>query len=162
MRDIIRDSTFGQLVNYFSSASLMPYADQRPGYVLPARFRLSSSSSLPAHPGDNSSGARTLVNFEGVIKPHDENEAEKAMLKEQGFAPHESQSPFLVDGDGDDDPDNPWSAMFHSASGPACAVLTAYRNWSRNKRLSVAGEVMLLTFSVYIFILDEFARRFGH
>ena len=84
------------------------------------------------------------------------------MSKEQGSAPHESQNPFLADWDGDDDPDNPRSAMFHSASGPACAVLTAYRNWSRNKRLSVAGEVMLLTFSVYIFILDEFARRFGH
>lgn len=36
--DLIRDSTVGQVINYISKGRLLPYADQRPGYVVPTRF----------------------------------------------------------------------------------------------------------------------------
>lgn len=38
MADLIRDSTLGQFVNHLSGGRLLPYADQRPGYVVPSRF----------------------------------------------------------------------------------------------------------------------------
>ncbi|KWU41503.1 hypothetical protein RHOSPDRAFT_36975 [Rhodotorula sp. JG-1b] len=31
--DIVRDSTFGQIVSYLSKGRYFPYADQRPDYV---------------------------------------------------------------------------------------------------------------------------------
>ncbi|KAJ7760201.1 major facilitator superfamily domain-containing protein [Mycena olivaceomarginata] len=33
--DLIRDSTIGQVINYVSSGRILPYADQRPSYVVP-------------------------------------------------------------------------------------------------------------------------------
>jgi DHA1 family multidrug resistance protein-like MFS transporter len=39
MRDIIRDSTLGQLVNKFSLGRLLPYADQKSDLVLPEKYR---------------------------------------------------------------------------------------------------------------------------
>ena len=35
--DIVRDSTFGQIVSYLSKGRYFPYADQRPDYVVPSR-----------------------------------------------------------------------------------------------------------------------------
>ncbi|BGP38653.1 hypothetical protein JCM10450v2_002603 [Rhodotorula kratochvilovae] len=43
--DLVRDSTFGQLVNYLSNGRLLPYADQRPDYVVPARYRKTTSGA---------------------------------------------------------------------------------------------------------------------
>ncbi|KAJ7168339.1 major facilitator superfamily domain-containing protein [Mycena crocata] len=45
-KDLIRDSTIGQFVNYVSGGRLLPYADQRPGYVIPSHF-LPPVSSRP-------------------------------------------------------------------------------------------------------------------
>src|SRR5262245_44956045 len=44
MIDIIRDSTVGQIVNKLSSGRFLPYADQRPDYVVPERYRLNGPS----------------------------------------------------------------------------------------------------------------------
>jgi hypothetical protein len=46
MRDIIRDSTVGQLINGLSGGRYLPYADQRPNYTIPAHFLLSVSDHI--------------------------------------------------------------------------------------------------------------------
>ncbi|GAA5976873.1 hypothetical protein JCM10908_005657 [Rhodotorula pacifica] len=38
--DIVRDSSFGQIVNWLSNGRYLPYEDQRPGYVIPERYLL--------------------------------------------------------------------------------------------------------------------------
>ncbi|KAL8286804.1 hypothetical protein RQP46_004332 [Phenoliferia psychrophenolica] len=132
MKDIIRDSTFGQLVNYFSNGRLLPFPDQRPDYVIPKRFLPITDATEPSRSGVVSPGSGgTLVDAEGVISPRDDIDVEKAELKKPPVENTPPPNPFLVDWEGDDDPDNP-------------------RNWSRNKRFFVASEIMLLTFSVYI------------
>jgi DHA1 family multidrug resistance protein-like MFS transporter len=42
--DLIRDATIGQVINYLSRGRLLPYADQRPGYVVPKRFLKASEA----------------------------------------------------------------------------------------------------------------------
>ncbi|KAJ6606381.1 major facilitator superfamily domain-containing protein [Mycena vulgaris] len=42
-KDLFRDSTIGQFINYVSAGRLLPYADQRPGYVIPSHLLPSSS-----------------------------------------------------------------------------------------------------------------------
>lgn len=44
MKDIIRDSSIGQLLNSISGGRILPYADQRAGYVIPDRYRVDSLS----------------------------------------------------------------------------------------------------------------------
>jgi MFS transporter, DHA1 family, multidrug resistance protein len=39
MKDILRDAPAGQIINYLSNGRLLPYADQRPGYDIPERYR---------------------------------------------------------------------------------------------------------------------------
>lgn len=46
--DLIRDSTFGALVNYLSHGRLLPYADQRPDYVVPSRYLKQGGASSPS------------------------------------------------------------------------------------------------------------------
>jgi MFS transporter, DHA1 family, multidrug resistance protein len=43
MKDIVRDSVVGQIINYLSNGRLLPYADQKPGYVVPEKYRLQSA-----------------------------------------------------------------------------------------------------------------------
>src|ERR1700720_4135794 len=45
MKDIIRDSTVGQLINYISGGRYLPYADHRSDYQVPEAFPLPSSTS---------------------------------------------------------------------------------------------------------------------
>jgi hypothetical protein len=40
MKDIIRDSTVGQVINSLSGGRYLPYAEQRSDYTVPAHFLL--------------------------------------------------------------------------------------------------------------------------
>lgn len=131
--DLVRDSTFGQLVNWASNGRLFPYPDQRPGYVVPARYLGPSSSSaspIPRTTTDDSayssstatapppptpSGAVTLVNEPGVCPEKAEGGGGKADLDlEKQAAPVEptkepepaASYPYLVDWE-ENDPDRP-------------------------------------------------------
>lgn len=127
--DLVRDSTFGQLVNWASNGRLLPYADQRPGYVVPQRYLQPSASTsptpaspIPRSTTDDStyssatpSGAVTLVNEPGVCPAHKDDDEGKADLDlEKQAAPVEPTKepepaapyPFLVDWE-ENDPDRP-------------------------------------------------------
>ncbi|KAK4331729.1 Fluconazole resistance protein 1 [Rhodotorula toruloides] len=152
--DLVRDSTFGQLVNWASGGRLFPYADQRPGYVVPKRYLQPSASSTPASPiprttTDDStyssatlpptpSGAVTLVNEPGVCRAQKDDEGRADLDLEKQAAPVEPSKepepaapyPFLVDWE-ENDPDRPL-------------------NWSLRKRVFVALIISLYTFGIYI------------
>ncbi|BGP46833.1 hypothetical protein JCM10450v2_002683 [Rhodotorula kratochvilovae] len=146
MLDIVRDSTFGQIVNYASRGRLLPYADQRDDYIVPPKYlwRRSSATGAPLDspfPRTVSeaptliSGAVTLVNEPGVCpeakKTGDDLDLEKQPQEAEPPAqPPSAHYPWLVDFE-ENDPDRPL-------------------NWSPRKRLFIAGLISLLTFSVYI------------
>jgi len=43
MKDIVRDSVVGQILNFLSNGRLLPYADQKSGYVVPEKYRLQTA-----------------------------------------------------------------------------------------------------------------------
>lgn len=71
--DLVRDSTFGFLVNYLSNGRFFPYAEQRPDYVVPERYlaaslsRRTSDSPFPR----TFSEAPTLVSTTAPTPPKD-------------------------------------------------------------------------------------------
>ncbi|KAL0575918.1 hypothetical protein V5O48_006064 [Marasmius crinis-equi] len=127
MKDLIRDSTIGQVINKVSGGRLLSYADQRPDYKIPSRYlpssQLASTSTIntalppvpPAHVSGSNVDVQTLTD---VVAEH---------LKEV----EKGGDHYLVDWEGPNDPDNP-------------------KNWSKFKKGFVAFCISLLTFSVYI------------
>jgi DHA1 family multidrug resistance protein-like MFS transporter len=112
MKDIIRDSTVGQILNYLSEGRILPYPEQQPGYIIPAKYLATPLQSpsgtlcgdLPAAP---ISKATTLVEAEGVLSEKKTDSAlEKGDSKEEVF-PTAPAYPYLVDWESDDDQDNP-------------------------------------------------------
>ncbi|ORY74325.1 putative caffeine resistance protein [Leucosporidium creatinivorum] len=140
MLDIVRDSTVGQILNWASSGRILPYPDQRKGYIVPSRFLESPSRpsslqlpSLPAEPFPRSAtGDVTLINEPGTLAspPKADIDLEKALDSKPEVIAEQPPYPFLVTWE-ENDSDNP-------------------RNWSRNKRLFVGFLISFLTFSVYI------------
>ncbi|SCV66947.1 BQ2448_5593 [Microbotryum intermedium] len=55
--DIIRDSILGQLFNRFTHGHFLPFADQRPDYVLPARYRAALDGLTIQDPFDDAEAA---------------------------------------------------------------------------------------------------------
>lgn len=49
MKDIIRDSVIGQLLNGLSGGLILPYADQRKDYVVPERYRTKLLSRITSN-----------------------------------------------------------------------------------------------------------------
>ncbi|KAF7349203.1 MFS general substrate transporter [Mycena sanguinolenta] len=126
VQDLIRDSTIGQIVNYVSGGRLLPYPEQRPGYVLPRRFLLPSSNRDPR---DKTKDISTCPP-DTAIKPESTITTLAADIesqKDDAAVP----DPCPVDWDGESDPENP-------------------QNWSFRKRAFVAFEISFLTFSIYI------------
>lgn len=101
MFDLIRDSTFGGLVNKFSGGKLLPYRDQLLGYQVPERYLVNSSSK----PSRDSSSPSTRVPTPTPLDEKKDIEATGDLKQLQTRV--EEIEPFLVDWDGDDDPDNP-------------------------------------------------------
>ncbi|TNY24584.1 putative caffeine resistance protein [Rhodotorula diobovata] len=148
MLDLVRDSTFGQIVNWASNGRLLPYPDQRSDYVIPDKY-LPRHSTAPGAAADSplprtvsqaptlASGAVTLVDAPGVCQEHKKVGSEAGDVEKQlqdveapPALPPSVRYPWLVDWE-ENDPDRPL-------------------NWSPRKRLFVASLVMLLTFSVYV------------
>jgi DHA1 family multidrug resistance protein-like MFS transporter len=125
MKDIIRDSTVGQIINSVSGGRYLPYADQSPDYAIPAHFLLppgpSTSKTVTASINDKQTPARTesatpvdtsrrtshsLTRLnspeESSVKDH-----EKGELKNEALV----FDPYLVGWNGDDDQENPRYAL---------------------------------------------------
>ncbi|KAJ7803201.1 major facilitator superfamily domain-containing protein [Mycena olivaceomarginata] len=155
--DLIRDATIGQVINYLSRGRLLPYADQRPGYVVPKRFlkaseagsdtttlcgedyekkKQSRGTNTPAL--ERTDTTATLTGVERFRAPggktpapsEPERPSTPATLTTPGDGVVDIPDPYLIDWE-ENDPDNP-------------------QNWSFRKRGFVALEISLLTFSVYI------------
>lgn len=130
--DIVRDSTFGQIVNRLSNGRFFPYADQRPDYVPPLHYLRQGDAAMSSYPSEATipsspttpsaptSAGPTLVDEAGtckqieasnqeafdVHKPHRE-EAEKQLQtavdpKKEVKEPY----PWLVEFE-ENDPDRP-------------------------------------------------------
>lgn len=122
--DIVRDSTFGQIVNYLSNGHYFPYADQRSDYVPPAHYLQKDSSAFPRTtsecPTAVTSKTATLVNEPGLcseieaankaefdVHPEHRLDAEKALAaKPESLKDGEEPYPWLVDFE-ENDPDRP-------------------------------------------------------
>ncbi|KAJ6486662.1 major facilitator superfamily domain-containing protein [Mycena sanguinolenta] len=141
VHDFIRDSTIGQIVNHVSGGRLLPYPEQRPGYVVPRHFLLPSSDRKQSD--DPESDSATLCEdsrdkTKDLATPDIEIKRESTITTLAADIESQKQvddaavpDPYLVDWDGESDPENP-------------------RNWSFRKRAFVAFEISLLTFSIYI------------
>ncbi|KAJ7151055.1 major facilitator superfamily domain-containing protein [Mycena filopes] len=138
--DLFRDSTIGQIINYASRGRLLPYPEQRPGYIVPKRFLLPSSQrQLDAAVPDDATKVGTPSRISSP--PNTEIKRESTMMTLAADLESKSQNQvdddttlsdlYLVGWDGDSDPENP-------------------RNWSFRKRAFVAFEISFLTFSIYI------------
>ncbi|GAA5855523.1 hypothetical protein JCM8547_007870 [Rhodosporidiobolus lusitaniae] len=129
--DIVRDSTFGQIVNALSRGKLCPYPDQRLGYSVPECYlrsaslpeAIDASRAAPSPVPDRANAASCSSSFPSPV----DIEKQSPLRLEQGSARH----PFLVTWNGDDDPDNP-------------------RNWSAHKKVYVTIIISALTFAVYL------------
>ena len=175
MKDIIRDSTLGQLVNYISGGRFLPYADQKPSYDIPAHYLLPPSTSKPSPTDEkeNPLGAELTI---PVDTPHPHRASGGSVTRINTPVPQDSSSvgdhekgdtktevatydPYLVGWDGDDDPENPRYVSAHAnpiSLNPFLKPLVTFffvlfrRNWSLGKRSFVTFSISLLTFSVYI------------
>lgn len=116
MKDILRDSTVGQILNWASKGRILPYEDQRADYVVPARY-LPDRSSTAVAKGQlglprTHSDANTLVNEPGTIAaskelgPSDIEKAQSTTPSQSAPAPDAPSYPYLVDWT-ENDQDNP-------------------------------------------------------
>lgn len=162
MLDLVRDSTFGQLVNWASKGRLLPYADQRSDYIVPARYLgRQAASSLPrtvSQAPTLESGAVTLVDASGVCAEQKQLGSDTGDLEKQpdssAVEPPSVRYPWLVDWE-EADPDRPLCVPLALSCVLLHLELTltfslVNRNWSSRKRLFVASLISLLTFSVYV------------
>jgi DHA1 family multidrug resistance protein-like MFS transporter len=111
-------------VNYVSGGRLLPYPEQRPGYVVPKHFLLPSSERKQSD--GLASDAATLCGDSGDKTKTTPSPPDTEIKRESTIttlaADIESQKqvddattvpdPYLVDWDGDSDPENPRYVLF--------------------------------------------------
>ena len=109
--DIIRDSTAGQVLNFISRGSLLPYADQRPDFVVPRSFLppLAFSSEKEVSPSiDDTEGLTSNADVErGLKTPDTQRKPESTIVDHPLDSEIPPADPFLVGWYGDDDQENP-------------------------------------------------------
>jgi DHA1 family multidrug resistance protein-like MFS transporter len=118
VQDLFRDSTIGQIVNCLSNGRLLPYPEQRTGYVVPKHYLLPSSQRKASD--EFASDAATLCG--DCDKTKDASSPPDTEIKRESTittlaADIESQKqvddattvpdPYLVDWEGESDPENP-------------------------------------------------------
>ena len=87
--DLVRDSSFGQLVNWLSNGRYCPYADQKPGYVIPERYLLPAGERRAEQPKANFAGAlvgsaSTRVSNGAEDEPRGTRSATQTLVEEPG------------------------------------------------------------------------------
>jgi len=162
MKDIIRDSTVGRLVNIISGGRYLPYADQRSDYDIPSHFLLPPTAAKLASV-DNSRGALSpestiavassprgsgglLTRINTSVTEGLRHDHEKGEVKNEPLA----FDPYLVGWNGDDDPENPrcvYTLVFQKLFSIFLWLLS---NWSFAKRAFTTFSISFLAFSVYI------------
>lgn len=140
MADLVRDAPIGQLLRWLTSNRYLQYAEEVPGFEIPASWtRRSSKDSDSGSSSDNvlASGAgASHAATNSVTQNVDEADETATTWNKQrtSFTRCEyshDEDAFAVDWYGKDDPDNPY-------------------NWSPNKRHFVTFIICLYTFVVYM------------
>lgn len=136
--DIIRDSTLGQIINFVSGGRYLPYADQRPDFVVPSRFQSPCDKSGPSPGSDSDTTTICELEKQKTATPSTVLKRELTIAVDENLEKQLAddsvttlRDPYIVGWYGDDDQDNP-------------------RNWSFAKRAFVASSISLLTFTMYI------------
>ncbi|KAG9005774.1 hypothetical protein FRB94_001186 [Tulasnella sp. JGI-2019a] len=174
MFDIIRESSFGERINWISGGRLLPYAEQRSDFIVPAQYLLSTTPASAPDDSEEPTRANSIEQLDPVTRvnskdrtldekkserefdplPIEPRELEAGELKKAGeerdlnpVEEVEISEHIIVDWYGPDDPANP-------------------RNWSSGKRHFVLGIICVLTFSIYMgsaiytasipYLLEEF------
>lgn len=113
MLDIVRDSTIGQILNRVSHGRILPYADQRPDYVIPARylpgFVPSKLNSITEEAFPRTETGATLVGAAQEKKVEDDSTLENGTPSTgaaTAASPATPEYPFLVTWE-ENDQDNP-------------------------------------------------------
>jgi DHA1 family multidrug resistance protein-like MFS transporter len=162
MRDIIRDSTVGQIINSVSGGRYLPYADQRDDYAIPAHFLLppSISKAVTASISDKQIPARTesatpVDTSHRASSPLTRlNSLEKSNIQDHGRNEVKDEivvfDPYLVGWNGDDDQENPRYATYGLWCLIHSSIALVFSNWSFGKRAFTTFTISVLTFSVYI------------
>ncbi|GAA5868585.1 hypothetical protein JCM8547_003195 [Rhodosporidiobolus lusitaniae] len=149
MLDIIRDSAFGGLLNWLTNGRLASYPEERPNFVLPARYRQPAPADVGAvqQPHLRPTASRPTpirtfsVDFETLARAPSLAEAAltRTRSRTQGApagGPLQVEQPEREKGQQfevcweENDQDNP-------------------RNWSKFKQRFIGLQIALLTFSVY-------------
>lgn len=107
MLDIVRDSTVGQILNFVSRGRVLPYADQRPDYVIPARYLASSdASTLKSKTQESFPRTETGATLVGVNEEKKTGDVEAGIPSKEAATPAAPAYPFLVTWE-ENDQDNP-------------------------------------------------------
>ncbi|GAA5840689.1 hypothetical protein JCM11251_004182 [Rhodosporidiobolus azoricus] len=157
MWDIVRDSTFGQLLNYSSGGRYASFPEQRPSFAPPARLRRRDLES-------SRTSTTAQVQGEGGDAPPTESNDEVNPVTTAGFSPvQRQQTQSLVE-----------EALTRTRSHTTLAERGAARrverleeeqkwcvsweegdpdrpmNWSMPKKCFVGFQIALYTFSIYV------------
>lgn len=135
--DLIRESFIGQVVYYASGKRYLQYAEERPGFVIPARYDLDRRASWAQLDSDNNTlddkkpAAGQTVDVNKSEKPDvtvtENAETDAAPSRdpptrtsngdtERGTVPDEMVDPNVVDWYGPDDPECPFNVRYLSYS----------------------------------------------
>lgn len=112
MLDIIRDSTFGTILNAISGGRILPFADQRPDYVIPQRYLPTpdSDSGEATRRGSPVAGEKEKIIEDAGSTPAGGSQEAVVVsdVEKRGDQPEEPKAPdpFLVDWE-ENDPENP-------------------------------------------------------
>ncbi|BGP54398.1 hypothetical protein JCM8202_000832 [Rhodotorula sphaerocarpa] len=153
--DIVRDSTFGQIVNRLSNGRFFPYADQRPDYVPPLHYLRQGDAAMSSYPSEATipsspttpsaptSAGPTLVDEAGTCKQIEASNQEAFDVHKPHREDAEKQLQTAVDPKKEVKEPYPWLVEFEE-NDPDRPM-----NWSSRKRLFVAALIAILTFGVY-------------
>ncbi|KAG9005773.1 hypothetical protein FRB94_001185 [Tulasnella sp. JGI-2019a] len=153
MIDIIRESYFGEKINWISGGRLLPYPEQRPDFVVPAQYL-----PTPAN-ASNPSPDQTRVNSMSRPDPVARVDTNDRILDEKKPRPPSPAEPRELEAgeikqsnkenevDTVEDPDGSKHIIvdWYGPNDPANP-----RNWSSFKRHFVLGIICILTCSIYM------------
>lgn len=99
--NLLREAPLGQILNWASGGRLLPYPEQRPGFVAPARYLVDDAERQ----GNINSGTPTLVEQEAVSRRELGGDLEKGAASDLE-TPRQNTYPYLVEWE-ESDSDNP-------------------------------------------------------
>lgn len=130
-----QDTFIGFLLNRLSKGKLLPFPEERPGYVPPAQYmpgyKTQQAQKHQHSSSASSSSARTASDLPSHPVVGEQKSESQDSLEKPPTDMEDNSDPYLVDWLGPNDPQNP-------------------QNWSMGRKVFVTFLLCLLTFSVYM------------